>query len=56
MLPVQIAGSGWQALARPDDLARHNSKWLACVASGANKPDRNAKTCHIGTTRIFSQK
>jgi formate hydrogenlyase transcriptional activator len=34
MPPEQIAGSGWQATAHPDDLERHNAKWLACVASG----------------------
>ena len=34
MLPEQIAGSGWHAATHPDDLERHNAKWLACVASG----------------------
>jgi PAS domain S-box-containing protein len=34
MPPVQIAGSGWHAATHPDDLERHNAKWLACVASG----------------------
>ena len=32
--PEQIAGSGWHAATHPDDLERHNAKWLACVASG----------------------
>jgi len=32
--PEQIPGSGWQAATHPDDLERHNAKWLACVASG----------------------
>ena len=30
----QIAGSGWHAATHPDDLERHNAKWLACAASG----------------------
>ena len=34
MSPEQIAASGWQAATHPDDLERHNAKWLACVASG----------------------
>jgi PAS domain S-box-containing protein len=29
-----IAGSGWHAATHPDDLERHNAKWLACAASG----------------------
>jgi PAS domain S-box-containing protein len=32
--PEQLAGSGWHAATHPDDLERHNAKWLACVASG----------------------
>jgi PAS domain S-box-containing protein len=31
---VQTGGSGWHAATHPDDLERHNAKWLACVASG----------------------
>ncbi len=34
MPPEQIAGSGWHAATHPDDLERHNTKWLACVGSG----------------------
>ena len=34
MRPEQIAGSGWHAATHPDDLERHNAKWLACAASG----------------------
>jgi len=34
MPPEQIAGSGWHAATHPDDLERHNAKWLACAASG----------------------
>ena len=34
MPPEQIAGSGWHAVAHPDDLERHKAKWLACVANG----------------------
>src|SRR6185295_594838 len=34
MPPEQIAGTGWHAATHPDDLERHNAKWLACVASG----------------------
>jgi PAS domain S-box-containing protein len=34
MPPDQIAGTGWHAATHPDDLERHNAKWLACVASG----------------------
>jgi PAS domain S-box-containing protein len=30
----QMGGSGWHAVTNPDDLERHNAKWLACVASG----------------------
>jgi PAS domain S-box-containing protein len=29
-----LAGSGWHAATHPDDLERHNAKWLTCVASG----------------------
>src|SRR6185295_19765326 len=32
--PERVAGSGWHAATHPDDLERHNAKWLACVASG----------------------
>src|SRR3984893_4391729 len=34
MPPEQIAGSGWHAATHPDDLERHNAKWLECVGSG----------------------
>jgi formate hydrogenlyase transcriptional activator len=34
MSPPQIAGSGWHAATHPDDLERHNAKWLACVSNG----------------------
>jgi len=34
MPPEKIAGSGWHAATHPDDLERHNAKWLACAASG----------------------
>ena len=34
MRPEQIAGSGWHAATHPDDLERHNAKWLACVGTG----------------------
>jgi formate hydrogenlyase transcriptional activator len=34
MQPEQIAGTGWHAATHPDDLERHNAKWLACAASG----------------------
>ena len=34
MRPEQIAGTGWHAATHPDDLERHNAKWLACAASG----------------------
>jgi formate hydrogenlyase transcriptional activator len=30
----QIAGSGWHSATHPDDLERHNAKWIACVTSG----------------------
>ncbi|HEX9606614.1 MAG TPA: PAS domain-containing protein, partial [Gemmatimonadaceae bacterium] len=30
----QIAGTGWHVVTHPDDLERHNAKWLACAASG----------------------
>jgi PAS domain S-box-containing protein len=39
MPPEQIAGSGWQAATHPDDLERHNAKWLACIASGEPSED-----------------
>src|SRR5712671_3760869 len=32
--PGEIAGTGWHAATHPDDLERHNAKWLACAASG----------------------
>src|SRR6266851_2995399 len=35
----QVAGSGWQALIHPDDLARHAVKWREAVATG--KPHEN---------------
>jgi len=34
MSPAQIAGTGWHAATHPDDLERHNAKWLAAAASG----------------------
>ena len=34
MPPERIAGTGWHAATHPDDLERHNAKWLACAASG----------------------
>jgi PAS domain S-box-containing protein len=39
MLPGRIAGSGWHAATHPQDLERHNAKWLACVASGESFED-----------------
>jgi formate hydrogenlyase transcriptional activator len=39
MPPEQIAGSGWHAATHPDDLERHNAKWLACVARGEPSED-----------------
>jgi PAS domain S-box-containing protein len=39
MPPEQIAGSGWHAATHPDDLERHNAKWLACVANGQPSED-----------------
>ena len=39
MPPEQIAGTGWHAATHPDDLERHNAKWLACVASGERLED-----------------
>jgi PAS domain S-box-containing protein len=39
MAPEDVAGSGWHAVAHPDDLERHKAQWLACVASG--KPHEN---------------
>jgi PAS domain S-box-containing protein len=35
----QTAGSGWQALIHPDDLERHEGKWMEAVATG--KPHEN---------------
>jgi len=34
MQPEEIAGTGWHKATHPDDLERHNAKWLAAVASG----------------------
>jgi formate hydrogenlyase transcriptional activator len=34
MQPEEIAGTGWHRATHPDDLERHNAKWLAAVASG----------------------
>jgi formate hydrogenlyase transcriptional activator len=31
MSEEQLAGSGWHAATHPDDLQRHERKWLACV-------------------------
>jgi formate hydrogenlyase transcriptional activator len=31
MSAEQLAGSGWHAATHPDDLQRHERKWLACV-------------------------
>ena len=39
MPPEQIAGSGWQAATHPNDLERHNAKWLASVATGEPSED-----------------
>ena len=30
----EMIGSGWQAVTHPDDLGRHNAKWLECVSTG----------------------
>jgi PAS domain S-box-containing protein len=35
----QMAGSGWQAVIHPDDLARHAGKWMEAIATG--KPLEN---------------
>src|SRR5436309_3498630 len=34
MRPEEIRGTGWHAAAHPDDLKRHNAKWLASAATG----------------------
>ena len=34
MSAEQLAGSGWHTATHPEDLERHNAKWLASVASG----------------------
>jgi formate hydrogenlyase transcriptional activator len=34
MRPEELAGTGWHAATHPEDLERHNAKWLASVASG----------------------
>ncbi|HTF70280.1 MAG TPA: PAS domain S-box protein, partial [Edaphobacter sp.] len=34
MSAEQLAGSGWHAATHPDDLPRHERKWLACVRTG----------------------
>ncbi len=39
MPPEQIAGSGWHAATHPDDLERHNARWLECIASGEPSED-----------------
>ncbi|HET8921792.1 MAG TPA: PAS domain-containing protein, partial [Candidatus Acidoferrum sp.] len=39
-LPTErMTGSGWQSAIHPDDLERHNAKWLACLASGEPSED-----------------
>src|SRR5277367_2327615 len=35
----QLAGSGWHAATHPDDLQRHERKWLACVRTGEGFED-----------------
>jgi formate hydrogenlyase transcriptional activator len=39
MSPEQIAGTGWHAATHPDDLDRHDAKWLASVSSGEPSDD-----------------
>ena len=34
MSAEQLAGSGWHAATHPDDLQRHERKWLECVRTG----------------------
>src|SRR5467141_2142841 len=34
MSAEHLAGSGWHAATHPDDLQRHERKWLACVRTG----------------------
>jgi len=34
MSAEELAGSGWHAATHPDDLQRHERKWLACVRTG----------------------
>src|SRR5713101_2533783 len=35
----QMAGSGWHDATYPDDLERHESKWLTCVGTGEPSED-----------------
>src|SRR5881628_1122783 len=34
MRPEEIRGTGWHTATHPDDLKRHNAKWLASAATG----------------------
>ncbi len=34
MAPEEMCGTGWHRATHPDDLERHNAKWLASAASG----------------------
>src|SRR6266849_2398965 len=39
MSAEQMAGSGWHDATYPDDLQRHESKWLTCVGTGEPSED-----------------
>ena len=56
MPPEQIAGSGWHAATHPDDLERHNGKWLACAASGEPLEDEVRFRRADGTYRWHLQR
>src|SRR6201988_485827 len=54
--PEDVAGTGWHAATHPDDLDRHNAKWLACGASGEPLEDEVRFRRSDGQYRWFLQR
>src|SRR6202008_537486 len=56
MGPEEIVGTGWHAATHPDDLKRHNAKWLACAASGEPFEDEGRFRRSDGQYRWYLQR
>src|SRR6266566_238322 len=56
MSAEQLAGSGWHVATHPDDLQRHERKWLACVRTGEVFEDEVRLRCADGQYRWHLQR